>query len=375
MTKTSNFLTVFTGMAIALFGLAAFAQANVIVRTGETVSVAEDQDITGDFYAAASIINISSKVEGDLVAAGGRVTTNGEVTEDVLVIGGSVDVHSPVGDDLRVVGGEVVIAEPVTGDVFVIGGSVSILSTASVGGDVLVFGGDVEISGPVGGDILGHSGTLRIDGAVAGDVNVTTNSLTVGERADIGGSVTYVSSQLVERSPAATIGGDLLRNDPVVISAPSNFKNILVPVLVVLFTVLVWFLIARRFLEKVVMSAAARRPRPVLIGLGTLLLAPFAITILMVSVLGTFVGIITLFAYILLILVSIVALMPLAGHLILKVFNQPTTEVTLVTLGAGVVTVFLLMIIPVIGPVLIFGLFILTLGALVDTVVHSASNT
>lgn len=348
------------------------SQADTVIRTGETVSVADEAGVVGNFYAAASIVNISGKIEGDMVAAGGQTTLNGEVTEDVLIFGGSVDVHGPVGGDLRVVAGEVVIAEPVTGDVFVMGGNVSILSTASVGGDVVVYAGDVEIAGPVGGDIIGQSGTLRIDAAVAGNVDVSLTQLVLGDRAEIEGTVSYVSDNLVTRSQNAKVNGDIIRNDPVLTTTPEGLKTVLVPFLITLFTVLVWFLVSKTLLQKVVFTAVSKRPRPALLGLGTFFLAPFAIVILMVSVLGTLVGFIGLVMYLTLVLLALVATTAVTGQLILKTFNQPAAELTLFTLGAGVIGVSLALLIPVLGPFVIFGLFIVSLGALVENTLYPA---
>lgn len=372
MMKTNKLLYALIAFVVA-FPFAT-AEASVVVRTGETVSVAEDQSIDGDFYSAASIINISGEIAGDLSAAGGRTTINGTVTDDALLIGGSVDVHGSVGDDLRVIGGEVVVAEPITGDVFVLGGSVSILSTASVGGDVLIFGGDVEISGPVGGSVLGHSSTLRLDSEIAGDVDVTTNQLTIGDRAVIEGNLTYVSSNLLVRSQDASISGEVVRNDPVMQDVKTGTRDIIVAALIILFTVAVWFLIARKQLAEVVFTATARRPRPMLLGLGTLFLGPLAIMLLMISVLGMVVGMALLFTYILVLILGLVALSAVAGQFALKIFNQPSSELTLLTLAAGVITVMLLSLLPVIGPLVLFGLFILSVGAIVDHIVEALTH-
>jgi cytoskeletal protein CcmA (bactofilin family) len=350
---------------------AVMVRADTVVRTGETVSVAEDQDVAADFYTAASIINVSGSVNGDLTAAGGRTTINGDIAKDALIIGGSVDVHGPIGDDLRIVGGEVVIAEPVTGDVFVLGGSVSILSTASVGGDVLVFAGDVVIDAPVGGDVIGRIGTLRVNGVVTGNVNVTTNQLTLGDRAAVAGTVTYASTNLVTRSPNASVTGEVVRNDPVNSKPTNSLRELLVPILSLAFSVLVFFLLSRKLLTNIVLKASERRVRPTLLGLGALLLSPLAIMILLVSVLGTFVGIVALFIYALLVLLALAATTAFAGYLALILFNQKSDEINLATLGSGIVTIILLALVPIAGPIILFLLFVATLGALVGLVLSA----
>lgn len=344
------------------------ALADSVVRTGETVSVESDERIDGDFYIAASVLSISGQVVQDLISVGGRSTLNGTVGGDALMVGGSVDVHGPVGDDLRVLAGDVIIAEPVTGDVFVMGGSVKVLSTASIGGDLLVYGGDVEVSGSVGGDIVGLVETLRIDAPVAGMVDVTSQSVVLGDRADITGTMRYVSSEPLTRSPNAKVGGEITRNDPVEKDpAYSPAKIAAIFVLIALFSSLIWYLLAKVVLKKIVDRALKRSVRPILLGFITFFAAPVIIVILTVSVLGTFVGLASLFAYLLMIFIAVMSIAAVAGALVFRQYKkQSVNSVSPFTLLLGVAVMVLCIVVPVIGPLALTALFLVTLGAMVD---------
>lgn len=355
---------------VGLFYVSTSAEARTVVRTGDAVSLAEEQSIEGDFYTAAGKINVSGTVSDDILAAGGQITINGSIGADAFLLAGSVDIHGPIGDDLRIISGEVTIAEPVAGDVFVIGGSVTILSTASVAGDVLVYGGQVIIEGPVEGDVLGRVDTLRIDAPVAGNVDISVAQLTLGDKASVGGSITYVSNTLLIQSLNASIGGDVVRNEPILLPKDMNVRSALIPVLVLLFSVLVWYLIAKDFLGRVVNRALSKSPRQFLLGLATLLFAPLAIAVLMVSVIGTIVGTISLLGYLLLVMLSVVGLSAVLGQLLMKVFNQPSVKLSLLTLVVGVVGVSLLLLLPVLGMFILSGFMILTLGSLVDLLIR-----
>ena len=88
---------------------------------------------------------------------------------------------------------------------------------------------------------------------------------------------------------------------------------------------------------------------------------------LTVSVLGTLVGITAFIAYILVILLAAISGSAVLGQLIMRLINKNTpSTLTLVTLGVGVLGVSACVIIPVLGPLLLLALFVLTLGALVD---------
>jgi hypothetical protein len=297
------------------------------------------------------------------------------VAKDALLAGGNVDVHGPIGDDLRVVGGNVIIAEPVTGDVFVFGGNVSVLSTASIGGDFLVYGGDVEISGSIGGDIVGDVESLRIDAPVAGNVDVTTRSLVMGDRAEVAGTVRYVSTDTLTRSQNAKIGGEVTRNDPVTEAEALNAKMILIPLLVILFSSLVWYMMARPLLLKVVERSLSQNMRQFVIGLIIFFVAPIIIGILTVSVLGTLVGITAFFAYVLAMLLTVISTTVVAGQLVMdQLVKKNARTLTPLTLLVGVGVCALLVIIPYIGPILLLGLFIVTLGALADVLLRPKST-
>jgi hypothetical protein len=350
----------------------ALAFASTVIRTGDTVSIGQDQVIEGDLYAAGNIVSLSGQVEEDLLVAGTEVNINGQVGLDVFALGANVDINGTVGDDLRVIGSNVIVAEPILGDVFAVGANIKILSTASVSGDVTVIGGTVIIEAPVEGDILGWVESLRIDSSVTGDINVTTQSLTLGDKATISGNVQYVSSEPLVRSQSSTIVGEEVRNDPPIADNESfNPLAILLPLLGLLFSVALWFLVSRRSLQLVVSRTLLPGVRAVLLGGATLLLAPFAIVVLVMSALGTLPGLALLTLYVLFIILAMIALPAVAAQLVLTVVKGKQPPVSLLTLIIGVGLVGLASITPLIGPILLVGFFILTFGALVDLLLRT----
>lgn len=358
-------------MLVGLFAMPFTSEARTVVRSSDTISIGQDQLIEGDFYTAAEIINISGRVEEDLLAAGGEVTVNGEVGADVFILGGNVDVHGVIGDDLRVIGGNVTIAEPVLGDVFVVGGTVRVLDTASITGDLTLVGSYAEVNGVVEGRVLGWVETLRIDSSVSGDVEVTTNALTLGDKAVIGGNLQYVSQDQLVRSQSATVSGEIVRNDPVVSESTASPVSVVLPLLVLLFSVALWYLISRRMLQRVTNRALLPGVRPVLIGGLTLVLAPFAISILLLSMLGFIAGVAILAVYVLFFALAITALPAVVGQFFFLMTQKNPAPLSLLTLLLGTVVVAVLMFIPIIGPIVLVGFLILTFGALVDLLIRA----
>jgi cytoskeletal protein CcmA (bactofilin family) len=367
-----------TGILFAIISLLAMStqvvSANSVIRTGDTVSIAGDQLIEGDFYSATGKINLSGSVQGDAIIASSQITLNGDVEHDAVLIGGTVDVYGTIGDDVRIIAGETTIAEPIMGDVMVIGGVLTLLSSASVAGDVILLTGQATIEGSVGGDVLGWSDDLRIDAPIEGDVSVTVNTLTLGEKANISGSVQYVSRELAVQAQGATIEGDLVRNDPVIPVAETSIQSALIPVLVILFSVLAWYLVSRKSLNKITKTALSRSFKPAAFGFAAIILAPFAIVILSVSVIGMLIGITLFFMYALLLMLGIISLPAVVGHATLKVFKQDVGEVTLITLMVGVIGVVLLSLLPVVGAFILVGVLVLAIGGMIDLFVRSAQG-
>jgi hypothetical protein len=359
-------LLVIIGFGATYFPVA----ANSVVRTGDTVSVAETDMVEGDFYAAGDKVSISGSVTEDVVAAAGQVAFNGSVGVDALLVGGTVDVFGVVGDDLRVIGGEVTIAEPINGDLFVLGGTVDILSTASIAGDVLVFAGDVSIEGSVGGNVLGSVGQLRIDAPVGKGVDVRVGELTLGDRANIAESITYTSEFTVVQSLNATIGGDLIRNTPTLPQHEFDLRAVLIPMLIMLFSVLVWFWASKKTLGMVVERSMTLSVRPLLLGFLTLFLTPIIIGLLVISLLGLPIGMVLFFGYLLLLTLSFVGLPAVLGQLLMRSYNRASRLLSTLAFVVGVVAVAGLMMLPIVGPAIIVGFIIITLGAMVDCLIR-----
>jgi len=342
--------------------------ANTVVRSGETVSVAEGQSVSGDFYVAAGTINISGLVEEDALLLGGQVTVNGSITDNAFIVGGNVDIHGTVGDDLRIIGGEVTIAEPVAGDVAIVGGSVNILSSASIGGDLLIYGGDVVVEGPIAGDLLGSVSNLRLDAFVGGGVDVRVTNLVLGDQANLEGGLVYNSFNIVERSLNAVVSGEVVRNDPIVSMPESSRFGFLIPSLLSLFSILSWYLVSRKTLSVVVDKAIVKSPKPVLIGFALFFLAPIAAIILISSMIGSVIGLAILFSYLLTISLAVIVIPAVLGHTLMMAFTKTNGRINLLSILIGILVMTVLSQLPIIGPVFIFVLLLISIGALVDSV-------
>ena len=279
--------------------------ASPVIRTGEDISLREDQSVSGDFYALGGTVSNSAKINGDSYMLAGTVTANGETTADLVALAGTLEVHAPVGDDVRFVGGKAVIAGRVDGDVVVVAGELTILSTAEINGDVIFYGGSLEINAPVKGSVYANAQTFRLDSHVAKDVTITaTKSATLGAHADVGGDVVYRSPHEIIRALDSSVVGKLTRDESVTLTDTDTAHPSPIPFLIMLFSGLVLRFVFANRLAELLGRTVTTFGMSALVGFSGLILLPIAIILMCVSVLGGVLGGALLCMYLLLLALS-----------------------------------------------------------------------
>ncbi len=360
--KWSNYYSFVALFFVFAFGIEAHAQGPII-RSGATISVEADQILEGDFYGFGQTITLSGSALHDAYMLGGTVTTNAPVKEDLVIMGGTVQVHGNVSDDVRILGGEVVIAEPVANDVVILGGKVHILSTASIGGDLLFFGGDVRIDAPIEGSIYGAGDTIRIDSSVQGDVDVRVGtSLILGDSTNINGNLTYKSVTDLVRAQDAIVNGDITHNPVLVEKSTFGIESIVLNLLMLMFSSLTVFFVLRSRTETLIHSVVNGYGRLGLIGFGILLLVPIFVLILMASIIGLTVGFALFISYVLILAGSSMTV-PIVVGAMLQRMAKYGTDISILTVVLGAVGTSLLLLIPFVGPLVVFIIFLMIIGA------------
>lgn len=341
--------------------------ASTVVRTGDSVTVAENQTVEGNYYAIGGSVALSGIIMGDAAVLGGNVTINGTITNDLLVVAGTVSQHASATEDVRIIAVDTTISEPIKGSLVVAGGRLTILSTATIGGDVLFYGGEAIIDGAVKGKVMGTAERMRINGAVESGVDVKVHSLTLGEQANITGDVQYTSPGELVRATGAVVTGSVIPNDTVEDAAMNQrqaARQAGIYFLISLFATLSLYLLFRKQVEELAASTVVSLPRFGLIGFAALVVVPIATIILLVSVLGILIGLIGLFVLLALCIVAITLMNVVAGVFVAKLITKKAV-VTVPTIIVGAATLHLLLWIPVIGPLVLLSVFLITLGALV----------
>lgn len=334
-----------------------------VLRAGDDVIITNDQVVEDDFYAAGEQISSSGEVRGDFYAAGATFTNNGKIDGDVVVVAGTVDIHAEVTDDVRVAAGEITIAGPVVGDLVVFGGTLEVLSTAQIGGDILFYGGEAKILGSVEGSVLGAAEKVRIDATVGKDIDMALSELTLGDRAEVLGDISYTSPNDLVRSQNAVVVGEIVKNTAPA-TVPVSYDSIIISFVIILFSALILQMLLRPQLIKMQPIWTDKVGVAGLIGLGTVILTPLLIGLMLASLLGSLVGVIALLAFIMLIFLSVSLMSVMLGILLAKhVGHMKEPHVIYTIVGAAILQ--LMFFVPVVGPILLLMGFFITMGGIV----------
>lgn len=353
-----------------LFCVPFIASAETVIRSGENTTLSVDQTVAGDYYVSSGPFGhttISGIVNEDVYAIGATLTANGTIGKDLSILAATAQVHGNVADDVRIIAGDVTIAEHIGGDVFVIAGSLKVLSNAVIDGSIFFFGGTAEINGVVKGSVMGTSERIRIDAEVTEHVDIkTATELTLGEKANITGFVRHESPRALVRAQNAVVQGEITHSTPKTLNTDTQerVKTALIPLFVTLFAALCAFLFMRTQVQAIA-HLVHKAPRKVsVLGLLTLLVIPFLVLILCITVLGLLIGVL-LGTFLLFVCIAGVILSGCVfGSYLAKMFtNHP--QVTLPWILAGTTSLHVLLLIPIVGPVLVFGAFAVTVGGFI----------
>jgi cytoskeletal protein CcmA (bactofilin family) len=335
-------------------------------QVGETVT--KRGTILEDVYLAGGTIDVSADVQGDVVAAGGRISIGQRVTGDVLAAGGTVDIGGDVLDDVRVAGGTVTLHGHVGGDAVATGGTVELEPEASVGGRAWFGGGDVRVAGRVATHLKAAGQHVTISGTVHGDVQVTGQEVEILPSARIAGSFTYRSPHPARIDSAAVISGGVVR---LPYHEPSLAEEVLRRLIVVaalgaLGAVLI--LVFPGFSHGAVRTLSGEPWLSVGLGAAVLVGTPVAAVLLMVTVVGSALGVASLVVYALALMAGFLTGALCTGDLLLGWMRPGATSSvgsSVVALLVALIAISLVRWIPVLGGLVSFGVLLFGLGALV----------
>jgi len=363
-------------LAAILFTFVPFATQAAILKFGEEYTVPKNEVVAEDLYIGGGNVSVNGDVTGDLLVGSGNIVITGNIKDDLTVGGGSIKVLGNVGDDLRIAGGDITIAGAIGGDLVIAGGNVHILSTATIGGDILAGAGALIVDGAVTGDISAAGGALLLNSTVGGNVFARAEEIKLGTGAIVEGNFAYHAPKTASLATGTTIKGatdytQVMR--PAKHGGPAFAKGMfaflsvlwLMKVLMLLLAALLLFALVPRMLTATTKSAIENFGSTTLRGFIILVVTPVAIILSFVTIIGMLVGIPAALIFGALIILSKILAGITFGSVIFRQFQKTkAVEVSWQSIAVGVVCLALLSVIPFVGWIACFLLFIASLGSL-----------
>lgn len=329
----------------------------------------------GNSYVAGSKIFANSQINGDLYAIAGDITIEGGVEQDLVVAGGTVIINGQVNGDIRVVGGEVTINNKVGGDLVVAGGTVTVSEKGSVGGDAYIAGGQITFNGPVGKETKIRGGQVMLNSTFNDKVDVeASESLTFGSKAVVESEVRYKGvSEAVVQDGAKISNVQFEKMD-----GHKGDKNsagraiagifsvmVLVKILGTIILGLILIKLFPRSTKELVGSFMQKPWHNMGIGFLALVVAPIAVLILMITLVGIYVGILALLVWLVFVFIASILACVFAGVWLIKTVGKRTdVQPDWKALTVGIVVLTVIALVPVIGALIFFVLLLMAFGSL-----------
>lgn len=347
------------------------AQAAVF-GSARTLVISETTDQNA--YLVGTDVTVAVPLGADILATGGTVRLAAPIGGDAMLAGGTVQIEQSVGGDVRATGARVSVTGPVTGDLLVAGGTVYLSAEAR---DTRVVGGTVTVHGGAGSVVI-YGADVRLSGTFGGDVRVVASDrLTLEDGTTIAGVLQYDAPQeAVIPETAAVTGGVVYTGSSLflptteqaqtfAIAGAGVFLLVRMVALLIMAALLAGLfpVFTQRVADKVLTRTPGNFSLLALLGFAIVFAAPVLIILLLLSFVGAAVAVALLLGYLFLLFLAYLYAGIIAGAALGRVLLK-RPEVTWRVALLGMLMLFLVGTVPMLGDIIAFVLFSVATGAI-----------
>ncbi len=319
-------------------------------RSGDNITVAEGQVVNNTLWASGRNIDIAGTVNGDVFCAGQNVTISGTVEGDVICAAQTIRIAGTVNGDVRLAGQNVTISGDVSRNSSIAAQTFSLEGSGNVAGDASVAASDVNLNGVIGRDAALAAQTVVLSNSIGREVKATSEHLTLGSDARVGGDLSYTSTNQANIAKGATIVGTTTQYAPQ--ERPSHRNRLFgFNVLTGLYTIISLLIVALALvlllpqLFHVVTREAVEAPlKTLLVGVVAGFMFPILFVALLLTVVGLPLALLFLLMWLLILAFSGLFASYYLGRLLLR--NQPNPIVIMLV---GALIVLVVGLIPILG--------------------------
>jgi len=189
-------------------GIASVAHAATF-KAGDNVIIEESEVIDDDVYIIGGDVTVKGTVKGDLYILAGNARVAGTVGRSLHVAAGDTRIDGHIGWSAHVATGALRMQGHVERDLMIAAGRSDIERENKVLGSLFLGAGRGRVEGDVSKDIYGGVADLSLSGTVGRNVIVDVEKLTLLSEAHIKGDLIYTSDKPAEIRDGAKVDGKI----------------------------------------------------------------------------------------------------------------------------------------------------------------------
>lgn len=346
------------------------------VKVDNSINLNKEEIADGNIYASCDDMKIDGTVNGDVIALCKNITINGTVNGDVIAFGQDITINGEVKGSARVAGTNITINGIINHNINAFGTEITLTPTSTVAWDVLIAGVNGNFNGTIGGNLHGSIAAATIGGKIGKNINLTIDDgsaaqggLLITKDAIVGGGLTYTAKQEARLESLSSVVGPIsrqeARNDS---KAPIDYvADIFYKLSALTLIGLVVVSLKKESAYSVSKVLEIKNWQSTLIGLAALILTPVIILFFVMTVIGIPLAILLLFAYLILLILSLVFSSFFMGNILLKNFSKKPLNAFAVLIS-GLAIFVLLASLPYIGWSFVLVFMIYGLGGILISI-------
>ena len=330
---------------LSVISIPVFAEENDQFFADDEVTI--EKNVSRTSFAAGNFIRVSSEIDGINFAAGNNITVSSK-QDYMFIAGNSINIENATAKDA-----------------FIAGSMVNIQSSTIR--DLYVAGATVRIDSDLSGKAYIAADSVTINSKIEGDVEVAADKIRIGKEAVINGTLKYPKDADLNISETATVNSKKsyksMEYVKFTITKEAALKAKIIANLYAFFAMLIigfiFLSISKKFFGRVadLDKTAGTIAKQCLTGLVFLIVLPISAIIIMLTLVGIPLSIVSLLLYGILIYLSV---LPTAYYLGKFAFKDKIKNDYLLLL-VSLLIIYVLKMIPVIGTIvglisLLFGL-------------------
>ncbi len=352
---------------------------------GQSIYIAKNETINDSLYAVGNAVTVEGTINGDLICIGGSIIINGKVTGDVICAGQNITVNGEVGGSVRTLSGSININGKINGNLTAAAGFVDLESNALVAKNVLMGAGNLEFRGKIGRDLIGGGGNVLIGGEIGKNVKLWLNQnikagskisteapsqLTLTDNAKINGNLTYSSVQAASIASSTSVKGQTQHNIPQAKELAARGLSAIFGWLMIIALFAAWVLglvlvsLWKDEIKKITDLMQAKFWPSLGWGAVILFLTPIIIIILLFTLIGIPLALIMGALWLIAVGLSKILAAILAGRYLIEKFWNKQKDSMFLAMILGVLLLWIICLIPVIGFAVAFVVTLWGLGGL-----------